>query len=142
VLIIVAVALIVVSILLLTGNNTPSTQQPSASEAVTTSPTLPPAAASSKKSAEKTVEALPEVKAFMTNQQNTKPFVTTTDNSEETWSVNVGNVVTSTPGQNHTTTFNWYIVDKTTGKVKCSMYIYDTSGNFVRSADINEYPCN
>lgn len=40
----------------------------------------------------------------------------------------------------HTATFNWYTLDKQTGKLLCSFVIYDAKGNYVRND--NEYPCD
>ncbi len=42
----------------------------------------------------------------------------------------------------HTATFNWYTMDKCTGKIKCSFFIYDNVGKMVRASNGNEYPCN
>ena len=41
----------------------------------------------------------------------------------------------------HMATFNWYTVDKVSGEVKCSFYVYE-DGKYLRASDSNEYPCD
>lgn len=42
----------------------------------------------------------------------------------------------------HAATFNWYTLDRCTGKVKCSFVLYGNTGSFIRASNAREYPCD
>lgn len=139
VLVVIAVGIIILSLFFLNRIKQPAVEN------LTPTPGQPGTTSSQKRipkeAIQRTIKALPEVSAYIKSQPEKSTFITTSENNANTWNVEVGTVVTNIPGQNHATAFNWYIIDKTTGKVKCSMYVYDTAGTFVRASGPNEFPC-
>lgn len=98
-------------------------------------------AQSPKKIAENTaitiVRNLPEVKDFLNGIQQADQKVVAHE-ATSVWNIQVAQVATAT--YPFLRTFNWYMLDVNTGKVKCSFAIYDQYGKYVRNSD--EYPCN
>ena len=93
--------------------------------------------------AESIVRQLPEVKAFLAipYKDNSKPFIEVQDNDPSAWTVWVAEAVRDNEMVGHSATFNWYAVEKRSGKILCSMFLFDEVGTFLRSSESNEYPC-
>lgn len=94
------------------------------------------------KQAEEIVKNLPEVKNFVKQIGNYKLFINTWEENTS-WIIQIGDVikypgVTDPELSGHDNTFNWYKIDKNTGKVLCSMLPYDKNGNLVA----NKKPIN
>ncbi|MDO8658157.1 MAG: hypothetical protein Q7K55_05425 [Candidatus Levybacteria bacterium] len=100
----------------------------------------------SKQQAVSIVKNLPEVKTYLKMLNNVKAgfFVNAEERVGENnyLHVQVAEVVVDSKiGEeyiSHTATFNWYKVDKTSGKIICSMFLYDKNGKYLGS---NEKPC-
>lgn len=92
-----------------------------------------------------TVRELPEVKSYIQlfSSKQSKPIIEV-DNIEDkegkNWSVHVYENVNDS-STSHTTTFNWYTIDKCTGSIKCSFSKYDKQGNLTGVSSESEYPC-
>ncbi len=87
----------------------------------------------SKSQAENTVKSLPEVKSMLTDR-GTEWIVEASDKNKA-WNVHVAQIVKDSDTLSHMATFNWYTVDKKTGKVVCSMFTYDKNGKFTDKVD-------
>ncbi len=60
-------------------------------------------------------------------------------NKEDYWIVQVYQVVQykDHPENNHESTFNWYKVDKKSGQITCSMFLYDSKGVLNKNGKVN-----
>lgn len=84
------------------------------------------------------VSNYPEVKNFIERmKKNNQKIIIEANNKSESsnWNVQVAEVY-----PDRTATFNWYTLDKQTGKLLCSFFIYDAKGKDFRSND--KYPCD
>lgn len=78
------------------------------------------------------IKDLPEVENYL-DEKNT--FIRAEERGTDYWVVQVGSINKSTEDTPpHTATFNWYKIDKT-GKIVCSMFIYDKKGKFLGSGE-------
>jgi len=93
-----------------------------------------------KAQAENIVKNLPEVKTILKNTE-VEHLVEALDRNQ-IWTVRVANIVKDYVNgayiDHHLSTLNWYYVDKQTGKIICSMYVYDKNGEYKK--EINN--CN
>lgn len=134
---------IVILIFLFLGVFFLSTVKKEAPSQAVLAPTQSPQPISTAK-AESIIKGLPEVSKFIESPdgKNTTVSIEKTNPTTNTVTLEVSNIVTDAPGENHSTAFNWYILDKNTGTIKCSMYIYDSEGTFIRAAEPDEFPCD
>lgn len=95
------------------------------------------------------VKNLPEVKTYLASEQpkvkdqRSEPTVDIDSETASSFKVHVysNEQYTDTPDINtHTATFNWYTLDKCTGRIKCSFAEYNKSGGYVKNSD--KYPCD
>lgn len=87
------------------------------------------------------VKSLPEVINYL-QQVSGKGRVDVDHETNESWEVHVYTIeeypeITDIPS--HTATFNWYSVNKTTGAIDCSFFIYK---NGVLEKGSDDYPCH
>lgn len=78
-----------------------------------------------------TVKSLPEVKQLLT-YKNSFVWIGKRDDK------NYYYVQTGTLTDSHTATSNWYKLDSKTGKIVCSMFLYDQQGKFIGSGETKE----
>jgi len=90
------------------------------------------------------IKQLPEVKNFLNLPfpSSSRTVVEIDHSSNDNWYVHIYEIVKDTTTSSHTATFNWYGVDKCSGKIKCPFFKYDPQGNLVKASGANEYPCN
>lgn len=75
-----------------------------------------------------TVKNLPEVKKILTYKN---AFIRAeTRNDKIYYYVQIGTI-----NDSHTATSNWYKVDSYTGRIVCSMFLYDKNGKFLGSGE-------
>jgi len=102
----------------------------------------------STKQAVEIVKKQPEVYDFMnqavkpTEDQKSTPMIRVDRVSDNTIEIHVFTLEDYTDEiiPSHTTTFNWYTIDRCNGEIKCSFYIYK-EGKFLRASETNEHPC-
>lgn len=88
--------------------------------------------------AEEIVRNLPEVKNFLKILSDNKSglFIHAEDGKNNLWTVQVAEVVedSKVDGKyvSHTATFNWYEIEKSTGRINSSMYQYDKKGDLMK----------
>lgn len=74
------------------------------------------------------IKSLPEVKKLQTYPHS---FVWIDRIEGNYFIIQTGTINGFEDEVTHTATFNWYKVDKDTGKIACSMHSYDNKGNYI-----------
>lgn len=98
----------------------------------------------SKRQAINKVKDLPEVKEFfripikVTANQKSEAYIDAEERDKEYWLVHVASIETypaeaSIPGR--LATMNWYKLSKKTGRIECSMVLYDSKGKSIGSGE-------
>lgn len=93
---------------------------------------------------------LPEVKSYLgrgtikSSNQISKATIDVDSETAVSYTIHVysNEQYLNDPEMAHKATFNWYTVDKCTGKIKCSFSIYDDAGKIIRASNGDEYPCD
>ncbi len=111
----------------------------------------PKCASFTKEKAVEIVKTLPEVKQYLlspvvnTDKSISYEYFVEEDKTQST--KNTKNIwvysyirYKDTPEGNHAVTFNRYSVDNYSGKIECSLHIYD-KGKYIRMSKSNEYRC-
>ena len=102
-----------------------------------------------KKDALNIVRNLPEVKEYLKDgrqpvkSQTSEAAVSIDKENKNSWNVHVYSIETYAANLNipsHEATFNWYSIDKCTGKILCELATYDAKGKFIGVT--SDYPCD
>lgn len=97
-----------------------------------------------KEQAENLIKNLPEVKNFLKSLDGNKAgfFVNAEDRKDNYWYIQVAEVVVDSKADeeymSHTVTFNWYKVDRSSGRIICSMTNYDKDGELIKIKNLGD----